>query len=69
MAVQFGNLEHFGLKRPKRPHTLGVQDGVECPSCGRETLDYREDSVGRVYQCTGLDCLELFEACEIERDS
>ena len=39
-----------------------------CPSCGRRSLNSCEDGYGVTYQCHSLDCMEMFDAEEIEGD-
>ena len=40
-------------------------EAMECPSCGRKTLNYWCDPIGEGAQCTSLDCLEMYEADEL----
>ena len=41
------------------------EQDYECPSCG-DVLLRGQDKIGVTYQCLALDCMELFDADEIE---
>jgi len=48
---------------------LSVAEAIEatpCPSCGRKRLSYWQDPCGAGGQCTAMDCLEMFEADELD---
>lgn len=41
------------------------QSEPDCPSCGR-SLIFNEHLLGATYVCHGADCMEIFDAEEIE---
>lgn len=39
---------------------------MPCPSCGRDTLAFFHDPHGEGAQCVSMDCLQMFDAEELE---